>query len=1320
MPTPQRLPIVNSDDGVWGDIIRQYLMKEHTDTGVDNATNGGHKTITVQAGTAAALTAPIKLTSGTLMTTPEVGAIEFSGDAVYFTQTTGPTRKKFAIYDDASGANGDIYYRNGSGLLTRLGAGSTGDYLTIASGIPSWVSAIVSKSIDNTNTVTLKDTLFTLQDATDTTKQVRLDVATAQTTGTTRTITLPAVDSTLATLAGTETLTNKTIDGSTNILQNVSPSAVSGTELYRFDIGTGTRRLRLSMQNAQAGTGFSDHLVIGDSMSSSFTGSVFDFPNSWWRKLKNKFISAGYANGGTGIVSVVDANNGVDPRFTFSGSWSKNITYAASAASGNTITFVSDVAGTAVDVYYSNLSANFTVSIDGGSAVGVTPTGATTLGTYTVTGLSNATHTILITASAANAYPMGVQVRQATGGIRFHNLGIKYGQDAANFYADTSQASVRTVTTGFVPNPDVVHIIIGYNDLNANGATAAATATAVQNIRNLYPSSDVILYAEPLTPGASVNDAAWTVYVNALRALAVTLGCPLVDIYQRFGPSTSFPASYVGADNVHPTALALSDIAALVYRGFGLLSSNNFVASEPAFTTMSGKTLDNTNTVTLKDTNFTLQDDGDATKQAKFQLSSISTGNTRTYTLPDRSTTLTDSTFLTNVVKSLATNNMVIDPTFSDPTSWVNGFGVMDATQIWGGVYSRKLTASGAGPTTDRLWLTHDGTGTQMKIPVDSDITDSPSPMQINLRARLQKGGSNTGSASPAIRWGVYWYDSSNVETFLEISNKAESTIATGGVWSHIDGGTQIPAAAEFFSVALVIETAVPVGNIYWVDSAFVSDYSLLRNWLNIQNKTIGNTNSIIVKDTNLTIQDDSNTTKQLQFQLSGITAGNTRTLTVPDANVTLVGTDANNNLSANAFIPGVTSTSTSGSTTTLSLTSSQVQTFFGASNQTVKLPTTGLTPGQSYTLVNQGGGGLLTVQASDGTTITTIPSAGAGVFTTGASVPTNAGNWVANVNIAGKTLTAANTLTLAGTDGTTMTFPGASATIARTDAAQTFTGVQTFSSAPSFGALPTGTGGAATTATASTMAARDANKNLTANAYIPGFTTTATAAATTTLTIASTQVQAFTGSTTQTVLLPTTSVAQGAQYVIINQSTGAVTVQSSGANTITTLASGTTASFTALVATPITAANWYYPPGGAGDMLKSSYDPANINQQVVGTTATQTISNKAIQPRIGTTTSSATPSIDLGLYDQYNITALAANITSLTTTGSPVDGQKLMVRIKGAAAQTIVWDATKFASSGSTTLLATTVAGKTHLVGFIYDAVLTKMVCVAVDEFGY
>lgn len=55
-----------------------------------------------------------------------------------------------------------------------------------------------------------------------------------------------------------------------------------------------------------------------------------------------------------------------------------------------------------------------------------------------------------------------------------------------------------------------------------------------------------------------------------------------------------------------------------------------------------------------------------------------------------------------------------------------------------------------------------------------------------------------------------------------------------------------------------------------------------------------------------------------------------------------------------------------------------------------------------------------------------------------------------------GKTFTVNNTLTLNGTDSTTMTFPTTSATLARTDAANTFTGNQTLSSLTASSAVAT------------------------------------------------------------------------------------------------------------------------------------------------------------------------------------------------------------------------------------------------------------------------
>ena len=56
----------------------------------------------IQAGTTAASTAPIKLTSGSLMSSAEAGAIEFLTDAYYGTITTGVARKTFAFLESPS------------------------------------------------------------------------------------------------------------------------------------------------------------------------------------------------------------------------------------------------------------------------------------------------------------------------------------------------------------------------------------------------------------------------------------------------------------------------------------------------------------------------------------------------------------------------------------------------------------------------------------------------------------------------------------------------------------------------------------------------------------------------------------------------------------------------------------------------------------------------------------------------------------------------------------------------------------------------------------------------------------------------------------------------------------------------------------------------------------------------------------------------------------------------------------------------------------------------------------------------------------------
>ena len=86
--------------------------------------------------------------------------------------------------------------------------------------------------------------------------------------------------------------------------------------------------------------------------------------------------------------------------------------------------------------------------------------------------------------------------------------------------------------------------------------------------------------------------------------------------------------------------------------------------------------------------------------------------------------------------------------------------------------------------------------------------------------------------------------------------------------------------------------------------------------------------------------------------------------------------------------------------------------------------------------------------------------------------------------------------------------------------------------------------------------------------AVFSGATTTATAAGTTTLTESSNRFQRFTGSTTQTVVLPNANtLVVGDYWAIANSSTGTVTVNFNGGSLAATVLPGFTASFNLITA---------------------------------------------------------------------------------------------------------------------------------------------------------
>jgi len=158
----------------------------------------------------------------------------------------------------------------------------------------------------------------------------------------------------------------------------------------------------------------------------------------------------------------------------------------------------------------------------------------------------------------------------------------------------------------------------------------------------------------------------------------------------------------------------------------------------------------------------------------------------------------------------------------------------------------------------------------------------------------------------------------------------------------------------------------------------------------------------------------------------------------------------------------------------------------------------------------------------------------------------------------------------------------------------------------------------------------------------------------------------------------------------------------------------GTTATQTATnktLTTPVIAS--FYQDAGKTKLMTT---PNTASDTLAALAATQTLTNKRITKRVGTSASAATHTIDADSYDIFTVTAQAEAVTFASPSGTPTDGQTLIIRLKdNGTARAITWNAV-FAAIG-VTLPTTTVISKYAYVGCIWNSASSKWDVVAVVQ---